>query len=157
MQTESAIRSAYELMKWLRVLAVGMSSVAAILLAAAVLWPVDAAEVGLDMAVAEAFGPIAVETRDLDALLRETAGRDMIRPPQAQAAVKDTGLAARLAKKLDLQGVVQMQDRLIAYIQIKEIGVTTVSQGDTILEFNVKEVVPGRVTLTLEGVEVSLR
>jgi len=104
----------------------------------------------------EGLGRPVVSAPDTDGLLREMAGRRLIRPSQALAAVKDSGAASKLLGKLKLQGVVRTADRLIAYVQVDKQGTKTVRTGDKLLDFVVKNVEPGKVTLSLEGVEVSL-
>jgi hypothetical protein len=94
--------------------------------------------------------------QNLQPLLAKMAGWRLIKPAQVQAAVKDTGLAQTLLKRLKLQGVVQMGSTLTAYIQVEKQGTQTVKQGGKILDFIVQKVEPGGVTLSLEGVEVTL-
>ena len=94
--------------------------------------------------------------KDVDTLLVMMAGRPLIRPPQIRAAVKDTGAAARLLKKLKLHGVIRMENELIAYIQISQERVKALRKGEKVLEFVVQTIEPGKVTLSLEGVEVTL-
>jgi hypothetical protein len=108
--------------------------------------------------VSEAWlvAPADVHAADVDGLLKRIAGRRLIEPSQGLAAVKDTGAAARLLASLKLQGVVKTGDRLVAYVDVDKQGVSTVGAGDRLLDFVVKDVTPGRVTLTLDGVEVSL-
>jgi len=101
--------------------------------------------------------PALPETgKDLKPLLVKMAGVRLIKPPQVQAAVKDTGAAAKLVKKLALQGVVRMGDELVAYISVVKEGVKTVRRGGHVLEFVVEDVAPGKVTLSLQGVQVVL-
>lgn len=100
--------------------------------------------------------PLPKDTHDIQSLLGRVAGACPIRPAQAVAAVKDDGAAARLLKMLKLQGVVQMGDGLVAYIQVEKEGVKTIRQGETILDFVVENVEPGKVTLSLQGVVVVL-
>lgn len=97
------------------------------------------------------------EIADIQALLRSMAGRRLIRPSQVQAAVKDTGLADRLAKKLKLQGIVQMGGTLVAYIQVEKQGVKGVRQGDQILDFRIEKIESGKVTLSLQGIQIVLQ
>ena len=104
----------------------------------------------------EGLGQAGMSAPDLDALLREMAGRRLIRPSQGLAAVKDSGAASKLLSKLKLQGVVRTTDRLVAYVQIDKQGTKTVRTGDKLLDFVVKDIESGKVTLSLEGVEVSL-
>jgi hypothetical protein len=91
-----------------------------------------------------------------DQMLSKMTGKELIRPAQAQAAVKDSGAAKALAKRLKLQGIVQIGDAFTAYVQVEKDGVKSVRKGDTILEFAVKKVEAGKVTLSLDNVEVEL-
>jgi hypothetical protein len=100
--------------------------------------------------------PLTGATPDLKPLLARMAGTPLIKPAQVQAAVKDTGAAERLLKSLKLQGVVQMGPDLVAYIAVEKQGTKSVRRGEKVLDFVVKEIESGRVTLTLEGVEVIL-
>lgn len=104
-------------------------------------------------------GPVAslkAPARDVRKLVGEIAGRALIRPPQVQAAVKDLGVAARLLGQLKLQGVVRLGGEQVAYVQVEKQGVKTVRQGQELLEFVVKEILPGKVVLSMDGVEVTL-
>ena len=92
---------------------------------------------------------------DIKPLLWKMAGNSLIRPAQVQAAVKDKGAAQTLAKRLKLQGVVQMAGAFTAYVRIDK-NTQKVSEGDKILEFVVSKIQPGKVTLNLDGVEVIL-
>lgn len=89
-------------------------------------------------------------------LARAVAGRRLIRPSQVRAAVKDTGLAARLLERLKLQSVVQMHGESVAYVKVENGGVKSVRAGGRLLDFEVRQVEPGRVVLVLEGVEAVL-
>lgn len=89
-------------------------------------------------------------------LARAVAGRRLIRPSQVRAAVKDTGLAARLLERLKLQSVVQMRGEPVAYVKVENAGVTSVRAGGRLLDFEVRQVEPDRVVLVLEGVEALL-
>lgn len=119
-------------------------------------WPVkaraDAARVGKQHKI-EAWPEPA---QSPDAMLSKMAGKELIRPAQVQAAVKDSGAAKTLAKRLKLQGIVQIGDAYTAYVQVEKEGVKSVRKGDTILEFAVKKVEAGKVTLSLDNVEVDL-
>jgi hypothetical protein len=94
--------------------------------------------------------------RQVEPLLAKMAGRRLVRPAQVQAAVKDTGAAARLLAKLNLQGVVDIGGELVAYIQVDKRSVKTVRKGEKVLELTVEEIQPGSVKLSLEGVVVEL-
>ena len=123
----------------------------------ALLWPLESADGGPQTTEGKRFVPWTSSARDVDAMLVKMAGRPLIRPAQVKAAVKDTGVAARLAKQLRLHGVVEMPDGLVAYIEVATEGVKDVRKGDRILGFDIKDLQPGEVTLTLEGVEVQLK
>ena len=127
------------------------------LLAAAVFAPIGrtvdasvAAERALPML------PVMREEGDLRALLARTAGRHLIRPAQVQPAVKDSGDAQRLLKRLKLQGVVEIGSDMTAYIQLDKKEVKSVARGEKVLGFDVESIEPGKVTLSLEGVRVYL-
>lgn len=90
-------------------------------------------------------------------LLKKMAGRRLIRPSQVQAAVKDTGLADRLAKKLKLQGIVQMKGSYVAYIGVEKQGVKSLKEGEKILDFLVESIKGNEVVLSLDGVQVTLQ
>ena len=109
------------------------------------------------VAAAERFQPMPTEMLPLEGLLAKTAGRHLIKPTQVQAAVKDSGAAARLVKKLKLQGVVQLGADRLAYIQVEKQGTNAVRSGEKVLEFVVSKIEPGKVTLSLDGVDVELR
>lgn len=98
----------------------------------------------------------AIAAASLEALLERVATRELIRPAQHRAAVKDSGVAAQMAKALKLEGIVQAGDELVAYIQVQKEGTVSVKKGQTVLKFLVKEIQSDRVTLSLEGVEVVL-
>lgn len=89
-------------------------------------------------------------------LLPLLAGRNLIAPAQAQAAVRNTGAAAELLKRMRLQGVVQMNGEPAAYVQVEKEGLKVVRKGDKLLEFSVEAVEPGHVNLSLDGVAVTL-
>ncbi len=103
------------------------------------------------------FEPLSVVGPDLGPLFAKMAGRRLIKPSQIKAAVKNTGAAARLLKKLKLQGIVQMGGNSIAYIKVEKKGVKSIRQGDKLLEFVVTKVKSNHVVLELDGVEVELR
>lgn len=92
-----------------------------------------------------------------DDLPRTVAGRPLIRPGQVQAAVLDTGAAARLAQGLRLRGVVFAGGRHIAYIHVQDEGTVTVEEGHEVIDFTVQAIEADHVLLSLEGVEVQLR
>ena len=136
----------------------GVLGVVACVCAIAVAALVPIAPGGDDMGPAARGGFEVREFRCENAkeLVLRMAGRRLLRPAQVKAAVKDTGTAARLARKLRLQGVVRMGDRLNAYVEIQNQGVRAVGEGDKVLDFVVKRIEPGKITLSLQGVEVVL-
>ena len=136
--------------------AVILLAVAIVAVALSLLVPVGTAGGTTELSARRGIAALPAVGVDLGPLLVKMAGVRLIKPPQAQAAVKDTGAAAKLAKKLHLQGVVKMGEELVAYIQVDKAGVKTVRQGGQILEFLVERVEPGRVTLSLQGVQVVL-
>ena len=89
-------------------------------------------------------------------LKAQIARRRLIRPPEVKAAVKDSGAAQRLLEQLKLQGVVRMGQEYVAYVKVAERPVRSVRKGEKLLEFDVENVTPGRVVLSLQGVEVIL-
>jgi len=100
--------------------------------------------------------PLPVSDQDVQQLIEKTAGTRLIKASQVIAAVKDSGAAAQLLKKLRLQGVVQIGGDLAAYIQVEKQGTKTVRTGEAVLDFVVDRIEGGRVTLSLEGVAVTL-
>ena len=127
------------------------------LLAAAVFVPIGRT-VDASVAAQKALPmlPVMREQEDLQALLARTAGRHLIRPAQVQPAVKDSGNAQLLLKRLKLQGVVEIGSDMTAYIQLDKKEVKSVARGEKVLEFDVESIEPGKVTLSLEAVRVYL-
>jgi len=101
--------------------------------------------------------PIPQGQPELLSLMRQMAGRRLIKPAQIKAAVKDSGVAGRLAKKLKLQGIVQMGGKPIAYVKVEKQGVKSVRRGDKLLEFLVEKIEPDQVILNLDGVQIKLQ
>jgi hypothetical protein len=94
---------------------------------------------------------------DVQPLLAKIAGSRLIRGARIQAAVKDSGAAGRLVKRLRLQGVIQAGSGPMAYILVdKDPAAKAVHEGESVLDFVVEKIEPSRVTLSLEGVEVVL-
>lgn len=93
----------------------------------------------------------------MEELLRKVSDRRLIRPAQIQAAVKDNGVAEKMAKNLKLRGVVQLGKDMVAYVEVGKFGVKSVHSGEKVLEFVVEDIQPGLVTLSLNGVNVVLR
>lgn len=108
-----------------------------------------------------AVRPLATTQRaradDVQALVAKVAGNPLIKPAQVSPAVKDTGAAKRLLKKLRLHGITQVGEQRTAYVQIEGKRVVRLRQGDEILGFVVDRVGPAEVVLRLDGVLVMLR
>ena len=157
MIAESGLRRAERLSYRFKIAAFGSLVVACALLLVALAVPI-APDVAMSKTVDNTQSkPMPLERRDLEPLLARMAGVRFIRPTQVQAAVKDSGAAKQLAKKLKLQGVVEMGETLVAYIQVDKQGVKTVRKGDAVLDFIVEGIQSGKVTLSLQGVEVVLQ
>ncbi len=119
--------------------------------------PVDPEGTQREAKMGATLGPLSSrEPRSLDLILGKITERRLIRASQLQAAVKDSGVAKQLAKKLKLQGVVQMGDYLVAYIQVDRGVVKSVRKNEKVLDMIVEQIEPDRVTLSLDGVEVVL-
>ena len=158
MINESAVLGAGRIADRLMWTGIVVAIVASILVAVAAVLPIRASAGYADKpANRQEFQLQMRSSQDVDALLSRTAGRPLVRPPQIQPAVKDTGAAARLVRKLKLQGIIQKGDILVAYIRVGKQGVKTVREGEKVLDFVVKEIKAGRVTLLLEGVQVELK
>ena len=141
---------------WGMLLGVVTAGLSLVALVAAAIYPVQIDVVGPSVAATEGHESHNYTKPNLSSLLEKMAGRGLIRPPQVVAAVKDTGAAARLAKSLKLQGVVELGGSLVAYIEVEKRRVQALRKGETVLGFVVRDIGPGRVTLSLEGVEVIL-
>ena len=106
------------------------------------------------------LGKIKLFTLDQDKLSHlssKAKGRLIIKAAQSQAAVKDNGLAAELAKCLRLQGIVDMSNTLTAYIRnTKTERTLSVREGDKLDDFIVTKISDQSVILDLDGVEVRL-
>jgi hypothetical protein len=94
---------------------------------------------------------------DIEAIASSAAGRRLVRPGLAIAAVKDTGTAAKLLAHLKLQGTLTDGDKPSAYILVDKNDMRTVHLGDQILEFRVEEIGSNYVRLVLDGVSVALK
>ena len=110
----------------------------------------EGTEIARDLGSWEAAEP------QMEHLLVQIASRRLIKPSQVKAAVKDSGTAEQLLKKLKLRGVVKMGASRIAYISIEKQGTKKVQQGDKLLGFVIENITMGKVTLSLQGVEVIL-
>lgn len=98
-----------------------------------------------------------VEATDYRVLATRLAGATFIRPAQIKAAVRDSGAAQKLLKRLKLQGIVEAGEGRIAYIAIEGMGVQTVRSGEQVLDFTIQDIKANSIVLTLEGVQVELR
>lgn len=153
---ENQLRGTMRVVDRVLIVAIGWLGLTVAGLACAVFWPVP---VDVDTQVSvetRQLRPLPTTSGDIEGLLVKMAGVRLIRPAQVRAAVKDTGLAKRLLKRLKLQGVVDMGGEAVAYIQIEKQGVATVKRGQTIMDFVVEKIEPGKVTLSLQGVVVEL-
>jgi hypothetical protein len=103
------------------------------------------------------LAPLPGVGRDVSPLLARSGATRLVVPSQVQAAVKDTGAAQKLLARVKLQGVVNLGGELVAYVAVEKEGIKTVKKGNTLLSFNVDDVQPGRVVLSLEGVTLELR
>lgn len=96
------------------------------------------------------------EALSVSDVLRQTAGRRLIRPAQIIAAVKDTGAAERLVKRLKLQGIIEMGGRKVAYVQVDGQNTVSVREGQKVLDMTVAKIESSRVEFSLDGVQASL-
>lgn len=111
----------------------------------------------MNQAAVRVVSPIDAQRKSIQPLLAAAARRVLVKPAQVHAAVRDSGAAKRLIKRLKLQGVLEVDGAMVAYIHLKDDGLRTVREHDTILEFTVERIDPsGRVSLSLEGVQVEL-
>jgi hypothetical protein len=129
---------------------------AAICVALSMTVPISTADTSSRSSSGGSLEPLPTSRSVLQPLLARMAGTVLIRPAAVQAAVKNDGTADRLLKKLKLQGIVQMGQDRVAYVQVEKEGVKTVRKGQTILDFAVDSIEPGKVTLSLQGVVVVL-
>jgi hypothetical protein len=121
-----------------------------------------------------AVGPVTVPHTDLDDSQRELvttdrasayevkdvlarmAGRRLVRPARIIAAVKDTGAAERLVKRLKLQGVISMGGKNVAYVQVDGKRTVSVRENEKLMEMVVQKIDSGSVLFSLDGVEAQL-
>jgi len=126
--------------------------------AAAILTPLPNQETGASGQAPQRVPAIQPSRRswgDLQARIARQV-QEMIRPLQGIAAVKDDGAAAKMASRLQLQGIVNMGGQFIAYVSVDKGPVVAIKTGGTILEFSVLRVGERTVTLCREGVQVVL-
>ena len=100
--------------------------------------------------------PIPQKTRSIESLLIQCGTKELIRATRVQAAVKDTGVAKELAKRLKLEGVIELDGQYVAYIKRDKSPSISLREQDTILDFTVRAVKPGRVVLSIDGIDVVL-
>jgi len=82
---------------------------------------------------------------------------ELIKPLQGIAAVKDDGVAQRMAQRLRLQGIVNMGGQYVAYVAVdKDPSAMSLRTGSKILEFTVVSVEEKTITLDREGVQIVL-
>lgn len=122
----------------------------------AILLPLSVSGRSEDQGSASTLRAYQSDAQDINKLVAGLARANLIRPARVQAAVKDDGRAQRLLKSLKLQGIVQQNGNLVAYIEVEKSSTQVVSSGDKLLEFVVEKIESGRVTLTLDGVAVVL-
>lgn len=139
-----------------RMAGIALLGAAGLALAAACFWPIDSDAQPARSGTWKSLHALDESPADVDRLIRKMAGRTLVKVAQVQAAVKDSGAAKELVKRLKLQGVVEMPDGLVAYIAVQGEGVATCRKGEKVLEFVVEDVQPGKVTLNLQGVVASL-
>lgn len=153
---EFALRAAKRITDRFVLVGAALTLLSFIAVIVAILFPIDIDVKMKGVSKAVEFAPLAASERDMNSLLLNMAGRPLIRPSQIKAAVKDTGAAAQLLKKLKLQGIVKLGNSFVAYIEVEKHSVVTVRRGEKILEFTVKDIEAQKIVLSLEGVEVSL-
>lgn len=125
-------------------------------LAVAALTPVDAELREAGHSSARPFSPLPQPGADASDAMAKVAGSRLIRPAQMLAPVRDSGVAAELAKRLQLTGVIQSPQGLVAYVQPEKQPVLAVREGQKVQEFVVEKIEPNQVILTLDGVAVTL-
>ena len=149
---------AYRISKVFKRIAIGALLVAVLLVLLAGLIPIKSHPSSIDgEGINRKNQSIPHDQPELSPLMHQMAGRYLIKPAQIKAAVKDTGIADRLAKKLKLQGIVQMGGKSVAYVQVEKQGVKSVKEGDKLLEFLVEKIGADQVTLNLDGVQIKLQ
>lgn len=79
------------------------------------------------------------------------AGRRLVRPPRLDAAIVDTGAAAKALELLTLQSVVMEGASPFAYVRVRDRGVVRVTLGDHVLSFRVESISPGVIELSMDG------
>ncbi len=156
MDNESSLATIRRCVDRFMIAAVVLLALSAVLMVLSAVIPIGADVEASSVASVRQLQPLPKIRANLEPLVAKMAGRHLIKPSQVQAAVKDTGIAQRLAKKLKLQGVVQVGTDLIAYVSVEKQGTKTVRQGEKLLDFVVQKIEPGKVTLSLQGVQVVL-
>ncbi len=156
MPHETDLRRSRALAKRMMVCGSLLLALSLVMLLVALAYPIEFDTQGRNTTRRRQVTLLTAPKRQTGLLLKKMAGRRLMRPSQIQAAIKDDGRAERLLKALKLQGVVQMGDDYVAYVQIDKRGVRAIRRGEAILGFSVQNVEPGKVTLSLEGVQAVL-
>jgi len=82
---------------------------------------------------------------------------ELVKPLQGIAAVKDDGIAQKMAQRIKFQGTVNMGGQYVAYVIVdKEPSPASLRAGSKVLEFTVVSVDAKTVTLEREGVQIVL-
>lgn len=156
MRSKRSVSGARVVAERLRYVGIAWALLALGMVAFAWAFPVDANVQNRSSGRRKELEPLPAVGADVRPLLAKMAGTRLIRAAQVQAAVKDTGAADRLAKRLSLEGIADIAGTHVAYIRVEKKGVQSVKQGDTVLDFVVEKIVSNRVTLSLQGVQVVL-
>jgi hypothetical protein len=137
---------------------VGALVIAGLLVPIAALAPIEPKDTSITSSAAGGVPSVRPRPQDVKALQEMISNRTepLIRPAQSIAAVKDDGRAKKLAERLKLQGVVEMNGELVAYIAVDKGSAVSVRKGATLLDFEVATIDARTVTLSLEGVQVVL-
>ena len=127
-----------------------------LLLPTVMLLPVEPSVQSVAAAKRTHFRPVRQPEIRLQPLLWKMTGNWLFRRSQVSAAVKDTGAAQRLIRRLELQGISRVGEGMVAYILVDGKRPVTVRRGENVLEFVVSAIEQGKVTLSLQGVEAVL-
>lgn len=141
-----------------RLAAMIFAVLSALAVAAAVLVPLPTEGAGGRIQTPQRVPTVQPPHKPWDSLQSRIAGQvqEMIKPLQGIAAVKDDGAAAKMAQRLKLQGIVNMDGQYVAYVCVDKGSVVALKTGGTVLEFSVLNVEEKTVTLCREGVQVVL-
>ena len=80
---------------------------------------------------------------------------ELVKPLQGIAAVKDDGIAQKMAQRIKFQGTVNMGGQYVAYVAVDN-SVVSLRAGSKVLEFTVVSVEERSITLDREGVQIVL-